>query len=618
MQQPGYRFHGRVGRYLANVTDNWLLVAPDANPAILEMFVDRDVPPYRDMVPWAGEFAGKYLTAAVEVWAATGDARLETYLGEFVRRLISLQAEDGYLGPWPRTARLTNFSPQHGQGGQETWDTWGHYHVMVGLLGWYDATRDRAALECASRIADLLCATYLGERVPRLVDTPWTEMNLAPVHSLALLYRRTGAARYLALAEQLVAEFAATRDGKPLAGDYLNQALAGKQFYQMPRPRWESLHPIMGLAELYHITGDARYRAAFEHIWQSIADHDRHNNGGFSSGEQATGNPFDLRPIETCCNIAWLALSVEMLKLTGAPRVADELELTTLNSALGLLSQSGRWATYNTPSDGVRVASAHHIVFQARPGSPELNCCSVNAPRGLGLLSRWAVMADAAGTAGDERAVTLNYYGPCEMALALDDGTRVTLRQDTRYPFSGRITLSVSAGEPATFSLRLRIPAWSKDTRVSVNREAAQPAEPGTCHALTRTWRAGDTVTLDLDMAFHFWRGERDCAGHVSVYRGPLLLACDQRYNHDIPPVEGATPYGGEPWQATAATALAVPPLDLAALNGELVTWDGWLPPALLLRATTAGRDIYLCDYASAGQTGTLYRSWLPVVESTP
>ena len=87
-------------------------------------------------------------------------------------------------------------------------------------------------------------------------------------------------------------------------------------------------------------------------------------------------------------------MTTEMLKLTGNSVVADELELSTLNSALGMHSPTGRWATYNTPMDGVRKASAHDIVFQSREGTPELNCCSVNSARGLGLLSEWAVMRD--------------------------------------------------------------------------------------------------------------------------------------------------------------------------------------------------------------------------------
>ena len=54
--------------------------------------------------------------------------------------------------------------------------------------------------------------------------------------------------------------------------DYLQQALLGREFYETPKPRWESLHPIMALVELYWITGDDEYRKAFEQIWWSILE----------------------------------------------------------------------------------------------------------------------------------------------------------------------------------------------------------------------------------------------------------------------------------------------------------------------------------------------------------
>ena len=102
---------GPVHDYLAAVTQNWLLPAPGANPAILAMFADRDRAPYRDLLPWSGEFAGKYLTGATQVLRATNDPRLRTHLERFVARLIAFQDSDGYLGPFPRDHRLTGSRP---------------------------------------------------------------------------------------------------------------------------------------------------------------------------------------------------------------------------------------------------------------------------------------------------------------------------------------------------------------------------------------------------------------------------------------------------------------------------------------------------------------------------
>ncbi len=569
---------------------------------MLEVFSDRDALPYRDMVPWAGEFAGKYLTSATQVLRATGDERLAARLRDFITRLIARQAPDGYLGPWPRDARLTNRSPHHPARDHQTWDTWGHYHVMLGLTLYHDLTGDRRALACARRIADLFCRKYLGDRSPRLVDTGEPEKNMAPVHALAMLYSRTRCTLYLQLAEQLVCEFAH-------AGDYVRLALAGKAFHEMPEPRWEALHSVMALAELHRVTGNADYARAFERIWWSIAEGDRHNNGGFTSGERATGDPYGGTAIETCCTIAWIAMSIGMLRLTGESVVADEIELSTLNSVLGMHSRTGRWATYSTPSDGLRFASAHRIVFQARAGSPELNCCSVNAPRGLGMLGDWAVMRSADG-------VCVNYYGPGAFAVALPDGTSFGIEQETDYPASGRVRLTLQPEQPTEMALSLRVPHWSARTRAAVNGKRIRDIRPGSYLTIERRWRRGDEVTLDLDMSLHFWRGGGQCKGLTSVYRGPVLLACDLRHNRDLP-VRQAGPYGGDPHHPGAGLSTPVPRLDARTLKLKRARWSDWLPPFLLFETLDArGRMVRLCDFASAGETGTPYRSWLPVVHA--
>jgi len=468
-----FAIKGLLADYLRNVTEQWLKPAPDANPGMLEMFADRDRKPYRDLVPWAGEFAGKYLTGAVQVLRLTGDAALHQRLKRFVQDIISLQDTDGYLGPWPRGSHLTNKAVYPDGRIFWNWDSWGHYHIMLGLLFWYEYTGDRDALACTRRIGDLFCKLYLGTNKPHLCDEGNSEMNLAPAHSLCLLYRHTRKRKYLDLARQIVdVDFAAMERGRRPCGNYLQGPLVGKEFFELPKPRWESLHPIMALAELYDLTGESKYSEAFKRIWQSIVELDRHNNGGFSSLEQANGNPFHPGAIETCCTIAWSALSVEMLRLSGDPRVADELELTLFNSVVGMHSASGRWATYNTPMDGVRQSSTQINAFQAREGTPELNCCSVNSARGFGVLSDWALMRDDEG-------VVLNAYFPGTIQTVLSNGTNLKLSQTTDYPRNGSIELAVTPERSAKFILKLRIPRWSRQTKVVINDVPVKDIEPG-------------------------------------------------------------------------------------------------------------------------------------------
>jgi len=263
------------------------------------------------------------------------------------------------------------------------------------------------------------------------------------------------------------------------------------------------------------------------------------------------------------------------------------LELSLFNSIVGMHSPTGRWSTYNTPMDGLRKASTHDIGFQAREGSPELNCCSVNSPRGFGLISDWAVM-QAPGK------VTLNWYGPGTITVPLEGNARLTLEQTRDYPRDNVVQIKLGLAAPTKFALRLRIPHWSRKTRLRLNDMTASGVEGGRYISLERTWAPGDVITLEFDFALQFWAGERDCAGKASIYRGPLLLAYDRRYN--------------------ACDPEAVTALNAAGLVGHVMAHESTLPPYLLLEfAAKDGSKVRLCDFGSAGTGGSPYRSWLEV-----
>lgn len=572
---------GPMGARLDGIIHNWLIPTPDANPGMLEMMRLRDrKPPYENPVPWAGEFAGKYLTSCVLACRLTDDQALREVTARFVRDLIQTQADDGYLGPFPDNHLMGR------------WDLWGHYHCMLALCLWHRDTGDADALRAATRAADLLCATFLdtGKRVHNAGSQ---EMNMAVIHALGLLYRETKKEPYLRLMREIEQDWQ-----KPPAGDYHRMGLTGVEFYQTPKPRWESLHPMLGLAELYRITGDSSYRQALLHWWWSIFRTDVHNYGGFSTNEQAVGNPFQSGAIETCCTVAWMTLSVEALRLSGDSRIADALELATWNAVFGYEHPSGRWCTYDTPMDGKRVASAHQIVFQSRPGTPELNCCSVNGPNGLGLLGQWSVL-------GGTKGLYLNYYGPGQTKVQLEDGSAWSFIQTTDYPRGGNVEVEVRPPQTTALPIFVRIPEWSKETKVFVNGAAVEKVVPGAYLKIERTWKPGDKITLVLDLRLRALRGDEHVRFNTSLLRGPILLAFDQKYN------------AMEPADA--------PELDLASLLLEPLSADDPilkarpLGPILAFATTTAeGKRVVLCDFGSAGAYGTLYRSWLPVRNAPP
>jgi DUF1680 family protein len=557
-----------LGRRLRANLENWELPAPVANPAMLQMFYDRDRTPDRRLLPWSGEFLGKHLCAAILSHRILRDPRQRAQIDRLVARLIAAQGTDGYLGPFSPSRRLTG----------NNWDVWGHYWAMRALLLYDEEFHSPQALTAATRAADLLAGKFADKPFALTNDGSFGQMNYSVIHAFAQLYRLTGKPAYLAMANWIVRQW-----DEPGAGLQIRLSLAGKEMYEMPGNRWEGLHGFQGMYEMYLLTGAAPLGQVFRHLWNSILKGDRHNTGGFTSGERTTGNPYDAGAIETCCTVAWIDMTTDMLKLTADPLVADELELSTFNGMIGGQHPSGRWWTYNTPMNGEKKASAHDIVFQARPGSPELNCCSVNGPRGMALLTEWALLASGDG-------LTLNYYGPSRFTAPLAAGGRVTLSQQTDYPRTGRVLLTVSPERAQRFTLSLRIPAWSARTTARVNGTTVE-AHAGTYLKLAREWKPGDQVELTLDMSPHFWAGERELLAQAAAYHGPLLLAFDPTYN--------------------TMELESIPAFDARAFTPRPVPAPAHTAPWLLLEVKAAdGTAVRLCDFATAGMLGNGYRSW--------
>lgn len=562
---------GWLGERIQANESNWLIPAPATNPGMIRLFADRlNLPDFT--VPWAGEFAGKYLISAVQSLALTSNPVLELVVRQFVGQLIATQGTDGSVGL------------------PLSWDLWGQYHVILGLLRWYERSGDIAALDACERAADLACARYLNRPSAIATDVPdQAEKNQTIAHALVLLYEFTGQAKYLQLALGIESDWSSPGD----INNFLANALAGGEFHNSHRPRWETLHDVQAVAELYFITGQPSYRQAFEQIWGSIRRFDRHATGGFTSGEMATGNPFDPGYIETCGTVAWMALSIDMLRMSADSTVADELELSLFNAILGAQSADGRLWTYHTPMGGIpiettpppadrvgyRLPAYYDLAWQSRDRFPpfpqliypQLSCCAANGPRGIGCLAEWAVMRS-------EDAVVVNFYGPLVAALSSPVGTAVTLTQRTDYPASGVIDIAVEVSAPSTFPIALRIPAWSTNTTLAVNG-APVACSSGTYCTIDREWQSGDLITLSIDMSIRFSPGATPAQGLTVVYYGPLLLALDTADND---------------------CDLFRPPSPTMASLPQIST-----QPDHSLRATLSSRqgNIILRDFASAGRS---------------
>jgi len=580
---PGaVRLEGWIGESVDNSIRN----------RVMPQDIDRIVTPFQERTEenaghWRCEYWGKWFTSAVLAAAYTQEPQdLET-VRTGAKAVLATASPDGYIGTYRDGKRL------------EAWDVWGRKYVLLGLLADHALSGNEESLKAAQRLADLLMQEAPAGQV-KLVDLGLEVVGGLPPSSIlepfALLYQRTGDHRYLEYCQNIVADW--SRPGKfsaqgPRLLEHVASGVAPARIGS--RKAYEMMSCFEGLCELYRITGEEEYLQAVLAFARSIEAteimvHGSGSNQELWSGGKRLQTGILEQPVETCVTVTWMKLCEQLLRLTGDPVWADAMEVTLYNALAGAMTPDGAWWAYFSPLLGQRVPSHY------QHADMQLSCCVANGPRGLLLTPRWAVM-------GHEEGPVVNLYEQGDYRQSLNDGTVVTIHQETGYPQVGVVKLKISLDEPKRFVLRLRIPTWSAENHLVIEGEEC-PAQPGEYAQIDRLWSAGDEVKLTLDM-----RGRAipapSGAPEFAVMRGPVVLALDDRL---VKPADLAV------WlELDEDGELDMQPVD--SPDGVRMTFG--VP--FQVRPTHYFHHhsliLPMCDYASAGNAWSgenLFRVWLP------
>jgi DUF1680 family protein len=88
----------------------------------------------------------------------------------------------------------------------------------------------------------------------------------------------------------------------------------------------------------------------------------------------------------------------------------------------------------------------------------------------------------------------------CCVTARVAGGAKVTIVEETAYPFAETVTFLVRTERAAAFPLHLRIPAWCQRAKIAINGQAEENPQGGRVLKLNRTWASGDRVELTLPM----------------------------------------------------------------------------------------------------------------------
>jgi DUF1680 family protein len=463
--------------------------------------------------PFRSHMQGHFLTAWAQAYAVLGDTTCRDKANTMVAELAKCQANNGAAGF--NTGYLSGF-PESDLNAVEagTPVAVSYYCIHKTLAGLLDVWRylgNTQARDVLLRFAgwvDWRTARLSYSQMQTVLRTEFGGMNAV----LTDLYQQTGDARWLTVAQRF--DHAAIFDPLAANRDELNGKHANTNL-----PKW------VGAAREYKATGNTRYRDIASNVWNMVVGAHTYAIGGNSQAEHfrppnAIAGYLANDTCEHCNTYNMLKLTRE-LWLLDPNRAAyfDFYETALLNHLIGAQNpaDSHGHITYFTPlKPGGRRGVGP--AWGGGTWSTDYNsfwCC-----QGTGIETNTKLM-DSIYFYNDT-TLTVNLYVPSVLTWTQRG---ITVTQSTTYPVSDTTTLTLSGPMSGSWGIRFRIPSWTANPVISVNGTVQNvTATPGTYATVTRTWAAGDTVTVKLPMRV-IMKAANDNANLQAITYGPAVLS---------------------------------------------------------------------------------------------
>lgn len=458
----------------------------------------------------SGHTLGHYLSACAMYYAATGDVRFKEKTDYVVEELGLCQAarKTGYVGSIPREDSVWN---EVSKGNIRTagfdlnglWSPWYTLHkVFSGLLDAYLYADNEKAKEVVIKFADWtdhITSRLNDEQLQKMLACEFGGMNDA----LLNVYAITGNKKYLTVADRFYHK--AIMD--PLANQ--QDQLSGKHSNtQIPK--------IIGAARRFELTQDAKDKIISEFFWNTVVHNHTYVMGGNSEYEYLTeagklNNHLSQNTAETCNTYNMMKLTRHLFSWQPKAELFNFYERALYNNILSSQHPQSGMMCYFTP---LRMGAKKDF---STPFD-SFWCCV-----GSGIENH-VKYGEAIYNRGKDGSVYVNLF----IASSLNwKEKNITITQQTTFPQSESVFLSVNTNKPQKFILRIRKPEWVNTAQFKINKKIIHPAlEANGYWSITRTWKKDDYVEILLPMQLRT-EPMPDNANRIAVLYGPIVMAGD-------------------------------------------------------------------------------------------
>ena len=467
---------------------------------------------------------------------AEGQQALRAKMEEWIPVILSAQEPCGYIHSYHDLRKKPHFT----RASDHEFYVMG-YFIEMGVAHFrMTKGKDRRLFDAAIRCADHLDSVF-GPAPKRT----WLNGHPGLEYALCRLSDAVNAAdgsgkgyRYARLAQHFIR-------GQHLAEGTNHHWQAA--YHQAERPAAEmkdatghavrATYFYTAMSALASRLGDKDLGVAADRLFDSAINRKEYITGGVGAswrGEAFAGD-YELANngyCESCASCGMSFWTIEQHRRHGDSWPVDVQERLMYNNLLGSISEDGRCFYYQNPLDSPKVRYPWH-------GCP---CCVGNIPRTLFALKDLAYSRGA-----DGKTLYADHFLSIEGCVGDIAGTRLYIRQRTDYPWTGKVTFTLTPEKPAEFTFAMRVPGRTDSALysavpdvkgqfiVTVNGRAVAPRPPHDGYVfIARTWNAGDVVELEFPMPVQKVEcDERVEAnrGRVAFQRGPIVYSFEQTDN---------------------------------------------------------------------------------------
>ena len=466
-----------------------------------------------------------------EIMAA--QAQMRTTLEDWIPKILAAQEPDGYLQTaWTLRNPSGRWQERWSEAGRGNHEGYTAGYFIESAINHYTMTqgKDRRLYDAAKKLAD--CWYNNIGPAPK---KPWydghEEMEQALVRFGRFVNDMEGQGHgdhYIQLAKFLLNCRSTTSAARERA-DYNQSLLPVTQQYEAVGHAVRAVYLYSGMADVAAETHDRDYQSAVLSLCDNLVNRKYYVTGGVGSGEtsEGFGPNYSLRNnayCESCSSCGEIFFQYKMNLAYHDAHYADLYEETMYNALLGATDLKGEKFNYTNPLQG-----GQRTLWHSCP------CCVGNIPRTLLMLPTWMYVK------GPD-SLYVNLFIGSTATVEKVAGTDVRMVQETDYPWSGKVSITVNPKAQKEFALNVRVPNHSTSelysatpavgglVSLSVNGKVITPKMDKGYAVITRTWKAGDKIEMELPMQVQRLVADEKVAadrGRVALRYGPLIYSLE-------------------------------------------------------------------------------------------